>query len=282
MFDQHKLLQRLDDFPAPKPLPRGLAGWLLVARIETLETLGSTSHSNRIEGLYRELSAFDSQQLANYPLVKLARWLNSRGETAAAVKRYDAVLARPPEQGYADYALLDLGLMEAASESAADRQRALERLETVLEGYQTPELAEAATLGIARLHMQAGQWEEAFPRWSEYLSHRNWTSARAEANYQLAVCLDHAGKTAEALKSYISTYVNFEGHVDWSARAYLRSAIIQKERGDAERALLVLDDMLKRLGHIDNPVIGRARTLKTEWEAAAATSSPSTPGTEVP
>ena len=83
-------------------------------------------------------------------------------------------------------------------------------------------------------------------------------------------------KINDALKIYVSVYANFPGHLDWSTRSYVRTAIILKTNGEELKALLVLRDMLKRMGHHDHPVVNQAKTLFVKWrnEYQPETASP--------
>jgi hypothetical protein len=72
------------------------------------------------------------------------------------------------------------------------------------------------------------------------------------------------------------TYIHYEGHIEWSSRAFIRTALIYEERGEYEKALGILDDMMDRLGHLSHPIVDKARTLHQrwhagEWEVAKAT-----------
>jgi len=89
--------------------------------------------------------------------------------------------------------------------------------------------------------------------------------SRPEANYQYAHCLDRQGNVSDALKIYVSVYANFPGHLDWSTKAYLRTALILTENGKELKALLVLRDMLQRMGHHDHPGVTRAKELFIRW-----------------
>ena len=61
---------------------------------------------------------------------------------------------------------------------------------------------------------------------------------------------------------------NFAGHLDWSTRAYLRTAAILKEKGRDVDALKVLQDMLKRMGHHDHPGVAKGKEIFIQWRTA--------------
>ncbi len=51
----------------------------------------------------------------------------------------------------------------------------------------------------------------------------------------LGELLENNNKPAEAIKVYVSVYSNFPGHLDWSTKAYIRTAEILRKR-EASRA----------------------------------------------
>ena len=79
--------------------------------------------------------------------------------------------------------------------------------------------------------------------------------------------MEKQGNTSDALKIYVSVYANFPGYLDWSTRAYLRTAAITKGRGQDLQALKILQDMLKRMGHHDHPGVKKGKQLFVKWRA---------------
>jgi hypothetical protein len=67
------------------------------------------------------------------------------------------------------------------------------------------------------------------------------------------------------MKIYVSVYANFPGYLDWSTRAYLRAAAITKARGEDLKALKILQDMLKRMGHHKHPGVAKAKSVFGQW-----------------
>ena len=164
-------------------------------------------------------------------------------------------------------AQVELARQFRQSNDVKDREQALNLLDEVRSTCEDPELLESAALEVARIHTLREEWQTAAEMWKEYLAREEWLMARAEANYQLAACRDKLGETDEALEAYLATYVNYEGFIDWSSRAFLRTALIQRDRGRPEQALEVLTDMMARMGHLSHPVIDRARTLHHQWKS---------------
>ena len=67
------------------------------------------------------------------------------------------------------------------------------------------------------------------------------------------------------MKAYVNVYANFAGHLDWSTRAYLRAAALRREQGEEIASLKILQDMLKRMGHLDHPGVEKGRELFHQW-----------------
>jgi tetratricopeptide (TPR) repeat protein len=155
--------------------------------------------------------------------------------------------------------------IQAASDDAAQREEAMQKFQRVLAEIPNEELQEKSVLGMARIRTEEEKYDEAQSLWEKYLENRSWNLARPEANYQLGYCMDQLGNTADALKIYVSVYANFPGYLDWSTRAYLRTAAIMKGTGEDLKALKVLQDMLKRMGHHDHPGVKRGKELFVKW-----------------
>ena len=264
----------LDDFPFTNPSnpPGSLDAWLVMAKIETLE--GSekpAEHEDAINTLFYKLEALyrrNGLDLSSYTLVRIARWnWETNGREDDARKIYEYILnERPDTTGDAmGYALVDLGKLEAKSDADSIRERALGRFQRVIAEVENSGLREEATLGSARILSELKKWPEAEENWKAYITERNWSKARAEANYNRALCMDMQGNPAEALKVYVSVYVNFAGHLDWSTRAYLRTATILHENGKEADSLRVLQEMLKRMGHHQHPGVEIAKSQFIKW-----------------
>lgn len=265
-------LAKIRDFPAPSPVPPPLQAWLIIAGIELRELASAHPEDEDFSKDYYEIQlGIDRRQTPNYALVKLARWNAKTGNRERARELYEYVIDQRPGGGHIELALFDLGQMLVDSVDPAEQARALRFFERVLREFQLPELHETATLGAARLLTKQEKYPEAETWWRAYLDQPNWLGHRPEANFHYGRCLEEQGKTDQALKVYVNVYVNFPGHLDWSTQAYLGAANILKAEGNHGDALLVLVDMLKRLGHLDHRNIQRARVLfdkwKTEWMA---------------
>jgi len=262
-----EVLDRLDEFPGPDPLPLPIQGWLEMAKVETKDIIQPRPPQKEINThFYRMKIEVERPNLANYCLLKLARWESEvRKKPEDAREHYKFLVDERKGQAGYEFALFDIAVLDAESEEEPVRREALNRMEELLKDYEAPELVEAATVEIGRLHVSLGQWNEAKDWWESYLRNRSWSSARAEANYNVARAAEEAGNQGEALKLFVSVYVNFPGQLRWSTDAYIRSAKILKAQGKDEKALLVLRDMIVRMRKMEHPAVEEALDLFLKW-----------------
>ena len=266
-------VKQLAEFPFRDPANPNptLRAWTIMAQIEALEgAQKAAQYKEEIDRLFYSLNAIYERkglELSNYVLVRLARWnWQKRKKEEEARKIYEFILNERKASGDAlGFALVDLGKLDAQSRDESNRDRAYERFSRVLAEVENSELREEATLGMARILTGRKDWEAALGRWKEYLANRGWNLVRPEANYRVAECTDMLGQQAEALKYYVSVYANFAGHLDWSTRAYLRTAVLLRGQSKKAEALKVLQDMLKRMGHLDHKGVEVARETFFKW-----------------
>ena len=268
-YEQEPALQELRALRMDQDVAPALDGWLRIGLVDVLSGVESQEAEDEARQQYFQLHAkFDPAQQSNYVIVQLARWLaRERNLPDEATKLYDYIINQRPGTANYDYALVDTAEIQAKSDDPAQRAQGLEKFQRVLSEIPNEELQELAVLGIARLLTQDKKHAEAQPYWEQYLDNRGWTVSRPEANYNYAHCLDEQGQTNDALKIYVSVYANFPGHLDWSTRAYVRTALILKEGGHDLKALLVLRDMIQRMGHHNHPVVAQAKQLFVKWRA---------------
>lgn len=264
-------LQELETQRMELEVPPALDGWLRIGMIDLLSGGEEEENENadRIRQQFFQLSTrFEPSLQSNYVIVQLARWYaEERGLPDEATNLYEFILKERPGSANYDYALVDTAVLQAESEDPVQRAEALQKFQRVLGEVANEEIQELAVLGIARLYTADSKFGEAQIYWEQYLENRGWTVSRPEANYQFAYCMDKQGQINDALKVYVSVYANFPGHLDWSTRAYMRTALILKEAGEELKALLVLRDMIQRMGHHDHPVVGEAKKLFVKWRA---------------
>jgi TolA-binding protein len=261
------LIARLRAFPGPVPAPRPRAAWLALAEIEALESVGGEVDDPRIQERYRFLAVeYELDELDGIFVLKLARWLEQTGDVASAISYYTMLTRLRDEPAYLQQARIERARLLRVQPDPASHAQALDDLRQVLAEAENSELREAASVEIARHWLAAGEWVRARRAWEQVLAESRWLMARGEATYGVAFCMDQLDLRDQARRQYVNTYVHFEGQIDWSAPAFLRSALMAAEDGDPERARQVLDDMMARMGHLDHPVVNRARTLHKQWQ----------------
>ena len=265
-FGYKALLDRLRNFPGPSEPPAPLAAWLALGQIETWEGIDEKGHRDHIDELYRLLATqYSLEKLDDIFVLKLARWLQSSGDEESSIAHYTVLIQRHKDSDLQHHARIERSRLYRKRGDVESRNQAIDDLQFVIEECRIPEIIETAHVDLARAFVEAGQWNHALSQWEGYLRHPDWTMARAEATYTAAKCHDHLLQHRQALEQYVNTYVHFEGHVEWSARAFLRAALIVHEKGDQQRAKNILDDMMTRLGHVTHPIVNKARTLQTQW-----------------
>ncbi|MCB1061626.1 MAG: tetratricopeptide repeat protein [Verrucomicrobiae bacterium] len=261
------VLAKIRTFPVPEPAPEPLTAWLRIAEIEKLEAREDPAQQEKAQQLFRRLATdLPMERMPDYPLIKLARWSHEQGDASRARAIYEYLLEQRPKGPHLDMARYDLASLLADSENSEDQDRAVNLYQQVRDESETPTLQEGAILGGGQLLMRQEKYGQAQTWWRDYLGHGNWLNARPEANFNYGRCLEETGSPKEALKIYTSVYALFPGHLDWSTQAYLRTAeILKKDKRDGD-ALLVLVDMLKRLGHLDHANIRKGRDLFAAWK----------------
>ncbi|MGY8641046.1 MAG: tetratricopeptide repeat protein [Verrucomicrobiales bacterium] len=260
------------------PPPPALRAWLIMGEIEAMEGSDPKGFADDIKQAFFRLNALynsNGNDLSNYTLVRLARFnLKELGKKAEARKVYDFILNERPIGDAIAYALIDTAKMDAEADTAQAWQGALTKFNRVLNEIDNPKMFEEAVLGIARIYEKQEKWDEAQAEWEKYLENGGWRIARPEANFGYANGLEKRGKQAEALKAYVNVYANFPGHLDWSTQAYLRTAQIMRDRGSELDSLKVLQDMLKRMGHLEHPGVVEANANFQKWRAEYVAKNP--------
>lgn len=264
-FDNEVFFAQMNGLQDQRGATPCIMGWATVAKADALERQ-EVEQENVDKEFYRLEAGFKPEAQSNYPIVRLARWkaqVRKRPEEAKVLYQY--ILDNRPGSANFEYCLIDTAEIQALSDDPGERAAAMEKFQQVLAEIPNEELQEKAVLGMARIKTKEGDYAASQPIWEQYLANAGWRLSRPEANFRLAECFDKSGNTADALKVYVSIYANFPGHLDWSTRAYLRTAAITKAGGDDLKALKVLQDMLKRMGHLDHPGVDKAKEVFVKW-----------------
>ena len=258
-----ELLHRLRNFPGPIPDP--LRAWLLVGVVETLESAAE------ISSVYAILeSDFDPRELDSPILLKLASWFVSSDVLDRAASSYRIIVEERPDDPERNPARVALARALMKAHAGSDLEEAYDLLMAAGQEVTEPTWVESVALETARAQVLRKRWAQAEADWRKYVSTPEWAQARAEANYELARCIDMQDRKDEALQQYTVTYVQYEGHIEWSSRAFLRAALMLEEAGERRKAFAVLDDMMNRLGTLSHPYVNRARTLHRRWQQDAS------------
>jgi tetratricopeptide (TPR) repeat protein len=254
--------------------PDSLRAWLLIGIIDTLEPEAGKDDEDEVASAYARIETeFTHADLDSPILIKLASWFVSKEAWNDAISAYLVIVddrVDDPERNPARVALAR-ALMQRRIDT--DLDLACKYLAEADREVTDPVWVESVTLELARARTIREEWAAAELRWREYVNMPEWGQSRAEANYELARCLDMLGRNDSALKQYTLTYVQYEGHIEWSSRAFLRVALMLEEAGKKQEAFTVLDDMMNRLGNLSHPFVNRARTLHGRWQMDAAYSS---------
>ncbi|MEM1441326.1 MAG: tetratricopeptide repeat protein, partial [Verrucomicrobiota bacterium] len=269
-YEKEFVHEQLRELQYERGTTPALKGWAMIALADSLEE--SEADADTVNQIYYQLEAgFKPEEHSNFPTVRLARWITeTRKRPKEAQVLYEFILENRPGTPNYDYCLIDVAQIQAKSEDPAEKEEAMQKFEAVLSEIPNEELQEKAVLGMSRIRMEQKNYEEAIPLWEQYLENRSWSLSRPEANYNLAVCHEQQGNLSDALKIYVSVYANFPGHLDWSTRAYLRTAAITKGSGKDLQALQVLQDMLKRMGHLDHPGVKKGKEIFAKWRVEYA------------
>ncbi len=264
-YEPEVVITELEEMSAKRGVTPALKGWVTVALTDSLEA--QEADQEAINKYWYLLEAgFNPEEHSNYPIVMLARWIaTTRNKPEQAKPLYNFLLENRPGTANFEQALIDIAEIQAASDDPAQREEAIQKYQRILAEFPIDELMERAVLGMARIRMDEAKYVESQTLWEQYLENREWVVSRPEANYQLGYCMEKQGNTSDALKIYVSVYANFPGYLDWSTRAYLRTAAITKGRGEDLKALKILQDMLKRMGHHKHPGVAKGKELFTKW-----------------
>jgi TolA-binding protein len=254
--EQMQALQARSDISEP------LRGWATIKLIELIAGERTLQDSLSQQELYQALAAdFDPTQQSNYIIVMLARWYGQKiSQPDQAMVLYDFIMKnRPEDSGNYAYAEADLAQLQAQSNDPEQQSIARQTFQRMLDLSGDEEIKGLATLGMGRILTGAKEYAEAQIYWENYIQNRNWSQDRAEVNFKYAYCLEAQGQKQEALKVYVTIYTNYAGHLDWSTLAYLRTAGLLNGAGKKKQALLVLRDMLQRMGHLEHANIQKGK-----------------------
>jgi len=242
-----KLLRKFDDLSSRTGDKKRLHEQVVVARLEALET-HFQERAAEIRVFYGEILAhFNRDDLSAETLVKLGRHA-SLSDLAEAEDILESALARG-DNGSKDTATLELAKVRAAMPDPAKQHLAIVGFRKVLDVYGKPELAEQATLGLARLHTRREDWANALVFWKAYTRRPEWSAARDEAEKQLALVEAKAGSGPErpAAPAVAETSPPSAKARGVFERGYFRASA-QAETGNRRGAYETLNSLLGDVG----------------------------------
>lgn len=260
-------VEQMQDLLARPDISEPLRGWATIKLIELVAGERTLQGSLSQQELYQVLASdFTPQRQSNYIIVMLARWYGQEmAQPEQAMALYDFIINnRPKDSGNYAYAEADLAELQAQSNDPAQHAIARQTYLRMLDLSEDDEIRGLATLGMGRILTAAKEYAEAQTYLENYIQNRNWNQDRAEVNFKYAYCLEAQGQKQEALKVYVTIYTNYAGHLDWSTLAYLRTAGLLDGAGKKKQALLVLRDMLQRMGHLDHANIQKGKDYFTK------------------
>ena len=174
-----ELLKRYRDLSMLTRENERLREALIIARLEVLETY-FTGRDAEIDVFYDEIrSRFERKNLSASMVMKVARHV-AEYDPGESVLWLSELIERPGVQGK-DEAIVALAQVRATSGDPGQMKLARGGFQSFLKQYGSPALEETAVAGLARVSEQLEDWRCARNCWEDYLSHPEWTMARAEA-----------------------------------------------------------------------------------------------------
>lgn len=235
-----KLLRQLGNLSSSTQGSARLKEQLVIARLEALETYFPQNVAE-IRVFYKEMRAkFKPRDLSATNVLKIADYIAEQNPEES-IEWYDNALSRG---GSLHRARATLGLAKAQARSGKERE-AEGGFRKVLETFGSPELAEEATLGIARIARKQKDWNASAHYWTSYLDHQEWDIAREEARGGLEEAKGK-GAVGKAPASKRTTPVKVVS-ADPVSKG-LATAESQAASGNKNSAYDTLEGLLKRFG----------------------------------
>jgi outer membrane protein assembly factor BamD (BamD/ComL family) len=239
-----QLLRRLGDLSSTPEGSQRLKEQLLIARLEALETY-FPDRVAEIRVYYRQMrDRFKPSDLSAANVLKMADYI-AEDDPAGAITWYQNALARG---GTRHRASATLGLAKANAANGDDRA-AETGFRSVLETFGSPELAEEATLGLARIAGRNTDWNASAQFWSSYLDHSDWNLAKEEARDALALARSQGGRAKlQAPSSPVPDRTADSNNPLAQELAKAESLAAAGKKVDAYDSL---DRMLRRIGPVE-------------------------------
>jgi len=150
---------------------------------------------------------------------------------------------------------------EEMTDQDAFYEEAIKQLDVVRTVYANTGQAGLALNLLGKLYMQQKKYKEADEAYKSVLGVKDWRTLWPEALYGRGEIAYTQRKFAEATAYYERIYVMYSHYKDWTAKSYVRRADCLKKMYQNEKAVEVLEEMLKDPDMLKLPEAKEARTL---------------------
>ena len=239
-----ELLQQLGNMSSDSKGSARFKEQLIVARLEALETYFPNNDAE-IRVFYKEIrSRFKPSELSATNVLKIADYI-AETKPADAVPWYQNALSRGSSIHQAR-ATLGLAKAEAMLGKSNEAEKGFRK---VLETFGSPELAEEATVGMARIASKKKDWSASAYYWGNYLDQKTWTTASAEARAGLDEAKSRGG-VAKAPTPTRTMPVKAQPQDPVSKEFAKAESLLNA--GKKEAAYATLETMIQRYGDSKN------------------------------
>jgi TolA-binding protein len=247
--------------------------------------LRTADYRGAVEAFRDYIRVTNSTRLVPEAYFNLAEAFRQLNDEPQAIAAYETILREHPRSARAESALLNLGMIQFDNgkfdvaldyftqlEARTQRLRteagvgrgnsllALGRLDEAEQAYrrviQRGGTQEAAELGLAKVLIRKGQGTDAEAKLRE-ISQNNSFEIGAEAMYWLGFVKQQAGNHAEALETYARVRVLFEAYDHWVAMSMVRTAEIQRIRGNTSESRAMYNSVIERYPNTEAANIAR-------------------------
>ena len=242
----------------------------LVLRLKRIMLYGenvTSTEKQRIENEF--LSEANIAPASPAVLQKMLELAQARKRNDLAVKVARHIIARYTETDYALDARMVLARMaiEAARTVENPREReqryaeAIVHLGVIREVFASSGEAGEALLLLGQLYTEQRQYEEADACYKSVLGVKGWRNLWPEAIYGRGDCAYARRQYDVASAYYERIYLMYAHYRQWTAKAYLKRAESLRKLYQDQKAVEVLDEMLKIPGIDEFPETVEARVL---------------------
>ena len=247
---------------------RTFYAWLLIARIGIIEKhlVNNGRMKAKLRAYYNELEKrFNKKDLSNFILMRVGLRMAEANPFKARAWFEEIISRDNPE--FKDRAMLEVARADAASKNPTKQKQAVETLVRVRRDFQSAENEQEATLALARIHHELGDWKNANAEWTRYMKNQTFTKSRAEAAFKMAESYEKLGNTKGALVAYTAVYFHYASYLDYSAEAVLRVAGIRWNEGKRTEAYRILRSNFMEMKNNKHPKIQEMQVKLRDWKA---------------